>query len=86
MADSDHVVGALVITVAVIATAEVARALRFINAGFGLWLVTAPWMLDGASMLAAWASVGIGLGLVALSLPRGARSKEHYASWDRYVV
>lgn len=86
MADSDHVVGALVITVAVIATAEVARALRFINAGFGLWLVAAPWMLDGASLLASWASVGIGLGLVALSLPRGVRSKEHYASWDRYVV
>ena len=34
-ANSDHLAGALVVTVAVIATAEVARAGRFINALFG---------------------------------------------------
>src|SRR3546814_8652098 len=38
LADSDHLVGALVITVAVIAMAEVARPLRFLNVAFGLWL------------------------------------------------
>jgi hypothetical protein len=31
LANSDHLVGALVITVAVIAMAEVGRALRFLN-------------------------------------------------------
>jgi hypothetical protein len=36
MANSDHLVGALVITVAVCAMAEVARPLRFINVLFGL--------------------------------------------------
>ena len=86
MANSDHVVGALVITVAIIATAEVVRALRFINVAFGAWLVGAPWLLEGGGTTAAAASVILGLGLIALSLPRGKRSDEHYASWDRFIV
>lgn len=86
MANSDHIVGALTLTVAIIATAEVARPLRFINALFGMWLVVAPWLLDGASTPAAVTSVILGLTLVGLSLPRGRRSSEHYASWDRYII
>ncbi|WP_022674307.1 NAD-dependent epimerase/dehydratase family protein [Novosphingopyxis baekryungensis] len=86
MANSDHVVGALVITVAIIATAEVARALRFINVAFGAWLVAAPFILAGASSAGTVASVGVGLLLIGLSLPRGKRSGEHYAGWDRFVV
>lgn len=85
MANSDHVVGALTITVAVIAMAEVARPLRFINVLFGGWLVAAPWIVDGAPEMASVASIVIGAALVGLSLPRGRRSAEHYAGWDRYV-
>ena len=86
MADSDHLVGSLVIVVAVTAFAEVARPVRFINIVFGLWLMAAPWIPDRASMLAAWANVAAGLALIALPLPLGERSKEHYGSWDRYVL
>ena len=86
MADSDHLVGALIVTVAVIAMAEVARPLRFVNVVFGLWLVMAPWLLAGAATLAAWAGVMVGLAVIALSLPRGPRSEEHYGSWDRFVL
>lgn len=87
MADSDHLVGALIITTAVIAMAEVARPLRFLNVLFGAWLVLAPWLLSGiSSPLATLNSVIAGLLVAALSLPRGRRSEEHYASWDRYVV
>lgn len=86
MANSDHLIGALTITVAIIATAEVARSLRFINVLFGAWLILAPWVLAGASTIGALASVALGLVLVGLSLPRGYRSKEHYAGWDRYIV
>ncbi|OZA71936.1 MAG: DNA polymerase III subunit epsilon, partial [Sphingomonadales bacterium 39-62-4] len=86
MANSDHVVGALVITVAIIATAEVARALRFINVAFGAWLVAAPFLLTGAGPLGAIVSVVVGIALIGLSLPRGKRSPEHYASWDKYVI
>ena len=86
LADSDHLVGALVVTTAVIAMAEVARPLRFINAAFGAWLVIAPWMLDGGETAANVAGVVAGLALIGLSLPRGPRSREHYGTWDRYIV
>ncbi|MGE6695962.1 vitamin K epoxide reductase family protein [Sphingobium limneticum] len=86
MANSDHVIGALVITVAIIATAEVARAVRFINSALGAWLVAAPFLLTGAGHLGTIVSVVIGLALAGLSLPRGKRSAEHYASWDKYVI
>lgn len=86
LADSDHLVGALVVTTAVIAMAEVARPLRFVNAAFGAWLVIAPWILDGGETAANVAGVIAGLALVGLSLPRGPRSREHYGTWDRYIV
>jgi hypothetical protein len=87
MADSDHIVGGLVITVAIVAMAEVARPLRFINVALGLWLIAAPWLLDGAgSWVAVADSLLAGAALIALSLPRGRRSAEHYGGWDRFVV
>jgi hypothetical protein len=86
MADSDHMVGALILTIAVSAMAEVGRPLRLFNIAFGIWLVAGPWMLDGASTPAAVASIVVGIAVIALSLPRGKRSAEHYGSWDRFVL
>ena len=86
IAGSDHLVGALVLTTAVIAWAEVARPLRFLNIGFGLWLIVAPWFLDGGTVAGSLIGVLSGMALMALSLPRGKRSAEHYGSWDRYIV
>lgn len=86
LASSDYLLGALIITVAVIAMAEVGRALRLINVAFGLWLTAAPWILHGTSPLATWANVPVGAAVAALSLPRGRRSSEHYGSWDCYIV
>lgn len=86
MADSDHLVGSLVVTFSIMALAEVGRAVRFINIPFGAWLIVAPWLLDGmASPLAAWNGVISGALLIALALPRGP-IKDSYAGWDRYVV
>jgi hypothetical protein len=86
MANSDHLVGALVVTISVTAMAEVARALRFVNVAFGLWLIAAPWWLGGVpSGLAGWGSAAVGLALIALSLPEG-NIKNSYAGWDRYVA
>jgi hypothetical protein len=86
MADSDHLMGALIVTVAVISMAEVTRALRFVNLAFGIWLIVAPWVFGGATTLASWMGVLVGVLVIGLSLPRGKRSQEHYGSWDRYVV
>ena len=65
---------------------QVGRALRFINVQFGLWFVAAPRLLAGGTALAAGAGVAAGLALIALSLPRGRRSGEHFGSWDRLIV
>jgi uncharacterized membrane protein len=86
MAYSDHLVGALIVTVAIMAMAEVGRALRFINVGFGLWLALAPWVFAGADTAASVAGTIAGVAVIALSLPRGRRSGEHYGSWDRRVL
>jgi hypothetical protein len=86
MANSDHLVGALVVTVSVIALAEVARAFRFVNVAFGLWLVVAPWLLEGSvTPVAAWSSVIVGLVLTGLAIPRGP-IENRYGSWDRFIV
>jgi Vitamin K epoxide reductase family/SPW repeat len=87
LADSDHLVGAMIITVAVTAMAEVVRPLRFVNTLFGVWLMAAPWLLaDGLSAQGAWNDIVAGVVVIALSLPRGRRSAQHYGGWDRYVV
>jgi nucleoside-diphosphate-sugar epimerase len=85
IADSDHLVGALIITVAVTAMAEVARPLRLLNVAFGLWLIAAPWLLVPAPVGATWNGVIAGLLAIGLSLPRGRRSAQHYGAWDQYV-
>lgn len=84
-ANSDHIVGALVITVSIMAWAEVARALRFVNVLFGLWLIVVPWILQGYSVSAATAGVVAGVLLVGLALPRGG-VYDRYGSWDRRII
>jgi uncharacterized membrane protein len=86
MANSDHIIGLLVVTFTIIALAEVARSVRFLNILAGLWLIAAPWLLDGAgSPLATWSSVLCGLLIIGLAIPRGS-IKNSYGSWDIYVV
>ena len=86
LANSDHLMGALAITVAVIATAEVARALRFVNVLLGAWLALSPFLLGNGGAVDIAVRVALGLALIALSVPRGPRSSEHYNGWDRYIV
>ncbi|WP_027134060.1 NAD-dependent epimerase/dehydratase family protein [Geminicoccus roseus] len=85
LADSDHLVGAMIITVAVCAMAEVVRPLRFLNLVLGAWLVAVPWLLDGVGAAAAANEVACGLLVIGLSLPRGRRSDAHYGAADRWV-
>ncbi|QRM35935.1 vitamin K epoxide reductase family protein [Microvirga sp. VF16] len=84
MANSDHLIGSLVLTVISLAAAEVARPLRFLNIPLGLALFATPFIY-GASMTATIASVACGAALVALSIRRGP-IRERYGSWSRLVV
>jgi len=82
----DHIAGCIVIMVAITAMAEVVRPVRFLNVVLGAWIVASPFLLGGGSGIATMADVLIGLALIGLSLPRGARSGAHYGAWDRAIV
>lgn len=83
-ADSDHLVGALIVTFAAIAIAEVGRVTRFINILFSAWLVVAPFLLFGFTTTAMINGIVAGGALVVLSLPRGI-IRGQYGSWQPYI-
>ena len=84
-ANNDRAVGALIVTVAAISTAEVVRASRFINLVLALWLLVAPWVLAGGVSAMTWSDSGSGLVLFALTWPQGA-VRERYGAWDRWIL
>ena len=85
MANSDHLIGSLTVVLSIMALAEVARPVRFINMLFGGWLIVAPWLLEGGgSALSTWNGAIGGALLIALALPRGP-IRDSYAGWDRYI-
>jgi hypothetical protein len=83
-ADNAHLVGALIVTMAVIALAEVGRAARWINAGFGVWLLLGNWFLGGASALEHWNVMIVGALVIPLSIPLG-RIRDSYGTFDSWV-
>jgi len=84
LADADHLIGALALTVAVTATAESVRAARFLNILLGMALVITVLVVD-ATWYQVAADLACGLALMALSVPRGS-VRSRYGSWSRFVV
>jgi uncharacterized membrane protein len=84
-AGNDQLVGALIITFAVIGFGESARAARFVNVPLGVWLVIAPWVLEGVTSVARWNDLAVGLVVILLSLPRG-RIESQFGGWSRYII
>lgn len=84
-AHSNHLVGALVVTVAVMALGEVGRSLRFVNILFGAWFIVAPWLLSGTTTAATLSDALVGVALILLSIRRGP-VRESYGGWNRYIV
>jgi len=84
MANADHLIGALVITVTVTAFAEVVRALRFLNMFLGAALLITPFVY-GASPIAIAASIACGLGLMVLSYRRGP-IRSRWGEWQSVIM
>ena len=84
LADSNHLVGAIIVTFAIIPMSEVARPLRYIHILFGLWLIAAPWILGGDHEAAKWSGVIAGALLIPLALPRG-KVRDQRGSYDKYI-
>jgi uncharacterized membrane protein len=83
-ANSDQLLGALIVTVAMIALADVGRITRFLNILFGAWVVIAPWILDGATSSSTLSAAIAGVLVILLSLPRGPVG-ERYGTWQGYI-
>jgi nucleoside-diphosphate-sugar epimerase len=84
MANADHLVGSLALTVISLAAAEVARALRYLLILLGAALLVTPFIYEvDAAQLAA--SLACGVALIALSLRRGP-IRQRYGSWQGCIV
>lgn len=84
MADADHVVGALVLTVVALAAAEVARPVRFLTMPLGAVLLVTPFVYptDAVGMTASFIC---GVALIGLAIPHG-RIRQNYDNWNRLLV
>jgi nucleoside-diphosphate-sugar epimerase/uncharacterized membrane protein len=85
LSHSDHVVGCLVVAVAITAMAECARMTRLLNVPLALWLIASPFAMDATTEALVF-NVSVGVVLAWFSLPRGRLSGSHYGGWDRYIV
>ena len=83
IADSDRLVGALVVTFAMIALAEVARHARLLNLPLAGWLLAAPWILDAPTGVVV-SDIVAGVLLIVVTLPRGP-IVEQSGGWERRV-
>jgi len=84
-AHSDHILGALVVTVAIVAFAEVTRAARFINIALALGLIVLPWVFGGATFASGINDLIIGVLIIGLSIPPG-KIKNTYGGWNALIV
>ncbi|MGK7395851.1 MAG: SPW repeat domain-containing protein [Candidatus Cyclobacteriaceae bacterium M3_2C_046] len=84
MADSDHFVGALVITFAIITMSDVARPGRFIFILFGLWFIAAPWIFGTDYNQAIWNGSIAGVLLILLSFRKG-KITDTRGEFDRFI-
>ena len=84
MANLDHVLGSLALTVISIAAAEVARPARFLLMPIGLALCATPFLVDASTAHTIFSIVS-GLLLAALSFRRGA-IRERYDGWNKNLI
>jgi hypothetical protein len=83
LANTDHLIGSLALTVLSLAAAEVARPVRYLNVLLGTALIVSPFSIgaDGADILIR---VLLGAGLIALSIRRGP-VRATYGAWSKIV-
>lgn len=83
-ADCDHLLGAIAVTAAAVATAEVTRTARFINVIAGVGLLFAAFLFAGSVASVFWSDFICGIILIITSLPRGDII-ERYAGWNKVI-
>ncbi len=79
---NDHIIGALVAAISIIAISEVTRGLRWVNSLFALWLVLAPWVLryDNSWLIVHSSLIGIIVWFV--TAVRGPVTQQFGGGWS----
>ncbi len=83
-ADSDHLVGALVVVISIISLAEVVRSMRWLLVVAGLWLAISTWFFQGVGIGANMNHLIVGALLCVLAVFRG-KIHESYGMWTKYI-
>ncbi|MDI9819246.1 MULTISPECIES: vitamin K epoxide reductase family protein [unclassified Legionella] len=84
MANADHLLGSLIITISIISFAEIVRAVRWLNLIFATVLFITPFLYDTTS-LAAFASILAGLLLLIFTIPRG-KINSSYGRLNKIII
>jgi hypothetical protein len=83
-ADCDHWLGAIIVTVAAIASAEVTRTVRFVNIIAGVVLLILVLIYSSGSTAILISGIVSAVLLIIASIPKGVII-ERYASWNRFI-
>ena len=84
LADADHLLGALVITVSVAALAEPIRPVRLLNLCLGVAVALMPFIVE-ATLLQMAVDIVVGLAIAALAIPRG-KIRHKFGDWSRHMI
>ena len=84
LANAEHLIGSLAITVVVTAFAETVRPVRYALIPLGLALFVTPFLYGGGGLQIV-SSVVCGALLILLSLPRG-KIYNRYGLWEKTIV
>lgn len=83
-ANFDHWMGAIIVTVAAVATAEVTRTARFVNVIAGVVVLIGTFVFSSGSTPILISGIVCSVLLIIASIPKGV-IVERYASWDRFI-
>ncbi len=84
MANADHIIGSLVLTVLITALAETGRMVRYLLIPLGAALLITPFVFQ-ASLFAVVSSIVCGILLIALSIRKGTVTNQ-YGLWNKAIV
>jgi hypothetical protein len=81
--NNNHIIGPLVLTVAITALWEVNRSVRFFNIPLGAWLVVSPFILGFQLSTAAalWGAILPGVLIIVFSLVKGSIKRRYGGGW-----
>ncbi len=83
-ANCDHWMGAIIVTLAAVATAEVTRTVRFVNVIAGVIVLILTLIFSSGSSVILISGIVSAVLLIIVSIPKGV-IVERYASWNRFI-